>query len=96
MAILASLVYLAAYVFSILLLVRIGLEMIQSYARSFSPRGIVLVACEAIYTVTDPPVKALRSVIPPLNLGGVVLDVSVLIIFFACSLISMLVAPFVL
>ncbi|MCT1867289.1 YggT family protein [Dermabacter sp. p3-SID358] len=96
MAILASLVYLAAYIFSILLLVRIGLEMIQSYARSFSPRGIVLVACEAIYTVTDPPVKALRSVIPPLNLGGVVLDVSVLIIFFACSLISMLVAPFVL
>ena len=45
MAILASVVYLAAYLFSILLLVRIGLEMIQSYARSFKPRGFVLVVC---------------------------------------------------
>ncbi|MCG7444084.1 YggT family protein [Dermabacter vaginalis] len=96
MAILASLVYLAAYVFSILLLVRIGIEMIQSYARSFSPRGLVLIACEAIYTLTDPPVKALRSVIPPLKLGTVALDVSVLIIFFACSLISMLASPYML
>ena len=96
MAILASVVYLAAYVFSILLLVRIGLEMIQSYARSFKPRGFVLVVCELIYTVTDPPVKALRSVIPPLRLGDVALDVSVLVIFFACSIISMLVAHFVL
>ncbi len=95
MQILASLVYLVAYLFSILLLVRIGIEMIQSYARTFSPQGLVLVACEAVYTVTDPPVKALRSVVPPLRLGGVALDVSVLIIFFACSLISMLVAPFV-
>ncbi|MCT1709712.1 MULTISPECIES: YggT family protein [Dermabacter] len=96
MAILASVVYLAAYLFSILLLVRIGLEMIQSYARSFKPRGFVLVVCELIYTVTDPPVKALRSVIPPLRLGDVALDVSVLVIFFVCSIISMLVAPFVL
>lgn len=96
MAILASVVYLAAYLFSILLLVRIGLEMIQSYARSYKPRGFVLVVCELIYTVTDPPVKALRSVIPPLRLGDVALDVSVLVIFFACSIISMLVAPYVL
>ena len=54
MAILASLVYLAAYVFSILLLVRIGIEMIQSYARSFSPRGLVSVS----YTHLTLPTKA--------------------------------------
>ena len=39
--------------------------------------------------VTDPPVKALRKLIPPVQLGGVGLDVSVLVLFFGLQLLSM-------
>ena len=31
---------------------------------------------EIVYTLTDPPIKALRKLIPPLNLGGVSLDLA--------------------
>ena len=35
---------------------------------------------EAVYSVTDPPIKALRRVIPPLRLGSFALDLSFLIV----------------
>jgi YggT family protein len=52
----------------------------------------VLVLAEAIYTVTDPPLKFLRRFIPPLRLGQVSLDLSflvlVLLIGLATSMLS--------
>ena len=35
---------------------------------------------EVIYTITDPPLKALRRVIPPLRLGSITLDLSFLVL----------------
>lgn len=93
--VLASVLYLLLLLFTLALVVRIGVEMIRGYSPGFRPAGIVLIVCEAIYTVTDPPVKGLRAVIPPLRLGGVALDVSVLIIFFVVSIAMNLLVPFV-
>ena len=47
------------------------------------PGGPVLVLLEVVYSVTDPPIKALRRVIPPLRLGGVALDLSFIIVIIA-------------
>jgi YggT family protein len=33
-----------------------------------------------IYTITDPPLKALRRLIPPLRLGSINLDLSFLVL----------------
>jgi len=41
--------------------------------------------------ITDPPVKALRRVIPPLKLGGVSLDVSVIVLFFIVMILQVIV-----
>ena len=69
------------WLFLVLLIVRLVLDYIQMFARSWRPRGLLLVAAEAIYTVTDPPLKALRRVIPPLRLGQITLDLSFLVLF---------------
>jgi YggT family protein len=61
--------------------IRFIVDWVQVFARSWSPRGILLVVLEAVYTVTDPPIKALRRVIPPLRLGNFALDLSFLIVF---------------
>lgn len=95
MALVASALYLAFQLYFLVLLLRISFEMIQSYAPYFRPRSLVLVAFETTYTLTDPPVKALRKLLPPLQLGNVALDLSVLVIFFACSLAMTLLAPMV-
>ncbi len=63
--------------------VRFITDWVQVFARSWSPRGVLLVVLEAVYSVTDPPIKALRRVIPPLRIGNIALDLSFLIVFVA-------------
>ncbi|MFD5867668.1 YggT family protein [Corynebacterium sp. NPDC060344] len=75
--------------FTYLLLARIVIEMIQSFSRSWQPGRIFSMVGEVIFTVTDPPVKALRKVIPPMPMGGVQLDMSVLVLFFILMIIRM-------
>lgn len=71
---------LALWLFFILLIARLVLDYVQMFARSWRPHGPLLVIAEVVYTVTDPPLKALRKVIPPLRLGSVSLDLSFLVL----------------
>lgn len=80
MALLAGLLYLAVLIFQILLIARLVIDWVQSFARDYRPRGIAVVAFEVVYTATDPPVRALRRLIPPVRLGPVALDLSLLIL----------------
>lgn len=61
--------------------VRFVTEWVQVFARSWSPHGPLLVALEVVYSTTDPPIKALRRVIPPLRIGNFALDLSMLLVF---------------
>jgi YggT family protein len=66
--------------FIAMLWVRFVVDWVQVFARSWSPRGVLLVALEVVYSVTDPPIKALRKVIPPLRIGNFALDLSFLLV----------------
>lgn len=74
---------------------RIIIEMIQSFSRNWRPQRWFSIVAEPLFVVTDPPVKALRKLIPPVQLGGVGLDVSVLVLFFGLQLLSMLLGAFI-
>ena len=80
--------------FTYLLLSRIVIEMIQSFSRSWQPGRAFSVVGEIIFTITDPPVKLLRRVIPPMPMGGVQLDVSVLVLFFILMILRAVLAGF--
>ncbi|MDO5696551.1 MAG: YggT family protein [Dermatophilus congolensis] len=69
------------------LIARLVIDWIQLLARDWRPKGPVLAICEGIYTVTDPPLRALRKVIPPLRFGGVALDLSFLVLIVGISLL---------
>lgn len=75
-------------IYTWILIARILIEMIQSFSRQFNPPRWFMVVAEPLFIVTDPPVKALRKLIPPLQLGGVALDVSVIVLFLILSLLS--------
>lgn len=55
------------------------------------PRGLVLVLAEFVFTLTDPPLVALRKVLPPVRIGGIALDLAflvlVLVIYIALAVI---------
>ncbi len=69
--------------FIAMLWVRFVVDWVQVFARSWSPSGPILVLLEVVYSVTDPPIKALRRFIPPLRLGSISLDLSFLIVIIA-------------
>ena len=87
MAPVASVLYFALTVFLILLVFRLVMEYVFMFARSYRPTGIVAVALELCYTVTDPPLKALRRVIPPLRVGRVSIDLSFIVLFFVFAIL---------
>ena len=80
MQLVAGILYIAVLVYLLVLLARLVLEWIQSYAREFRPSGMSLVLFEVVYTLTDPPVNGLRRLIPPVRLGRVSLDLSLMIL----------------
>jgi YggT family protein len=82
--------YVLLWVFLGLLWVRFIVDWVQVFARSWTPRGILLLVLETVYTITDPPINALRRVIPPLRIGTVALDLSFLIVMPAAWILLQL------
>ncbi len=80
------------FLFFLLLMVRLVVEWVQMFARSWRPRGPVLVVLEIVYTITDPPIMLVRRFVPPLRLGSVMLDTSFLIVLVVVYLLRVLVA----
>jgi YggT family protein len=86
-SILGPVLYGILSVFLVLLWVRFIVDWVQVFARSWTPRGPLLVVLEGAYSITDPPILALRRVIPPLRLGSIALDLSFLIVMFCTYLL---------
>jgi YggT family protein len=75
------------FLFLIVLIGRLVLDWVQAFSRDWRPRGVMLVIAEGIYTITDPPLKALRRVVPPLRLGSVQLDLAFLVLMLLVSVL---------
>ncbi|HTR69754.1 MAG TPA: YggT family protein [Mycobacteriales bacterium] len=75
------------YAFLALLIARLIMDYVMMFARTFRPTGFVAALFELTYTVTDPPLRALRRVIPPLRLGNVSVDLSFIVLFIAASVL---------
>jgi YggT family protein len=73
------------WLFLLFLIGRLIFDWVQFFARDWRPRA------EAVYTVTDPPLRFLRRLIPPLRLGQVQLDLAFIVLFFGVSLLSSIV-----
>jgi YggT family protein len=80
----ASILNTLILLYVLLLLVRLVLEYIPMFNRSWRPRGAGLIAAEIVYTVTDPPIKLFRRFIPPLRLGVVAIDIAFPLTMLLC------------
>lgn len=81
----------ATLVAIVLLLTRFVIDWVQVLARSWRPRGVVAAFCEAIFTVTDPPLRAIRRVIPPVRMGGAMLDLSPMVLLIGIYILQQIV-----
>jgi len=61
---------------------------VQLLARQWRPSGFVAVLCEGIYAVTDPPLRAVRKVIPPVRIGSGALDLSPMVLLIGIYILQ--------
>ena len=80
MALFFNILGFALFVFWLLLIARVVIEFIRSFARDWRPRGATVVILEVVMTLTDPPVKLLRRLIPQLTIGAVRFDLSIMVL----------------
>ena len=82
-SLIATVVYIALTIFFVLMWARFVLDLARTFARNWRPRGVGLVLAEAVFSITDPRIKVVRRVIPPLRLGGAALDFAWTIVMLA-------------
>ena len=70
----------ALFVFWLLLIARVVVEFIRSFSRDWQPRGATVVVLEIIISLTAPPVKLLRRIIPQLTIGAIRFDLSIMVL----------------
>ena len=84
----------AIWVYIVLILARLVLDWTRQYARRWRPVGTAAVGMELVYTATDPPIRLLRRLVPPLQLGTVSLDLSVIILLIVLVALRQVVLTF--
>lgn len=85
--------YWALFLFWLLLTARVVVELVRAFSREWRPAGGVAVTLETIYTVTDPPVRLLRRLIPMVRIGGVGLDLSIMVLLLVVFILMQLAYP---
>lgn len=80
LSILLQILYILVYLFLLTVLARFVLGAVLQYGRRWQPGRGASAALESVWSVTDPPLKALRRVIPPLRIGTVSFDLASLVL----------------
>jgi YggT family protein len=90
----ASIVVDVLWLYLLVLIGRLVFDIVQMLARDWQPKGFLLIVAEIIYTLTDPPLRALRKVIPPLRLGQISFDLAFIVLFIGLQVLIAVVARF--
>lgn len=95
MGLIALVVYWLLEVYFFVLIGRFVVDLVLSLNGGWRPKGLLVVLVESIYTITDPPLKAIRKVVPALRLGPVQIDLAWTVLFVAVVFAQRLVASLV-
>jgi YggT family protein len=85
-----SIIELVLWTYLLFIWARIVADWVQVFARSWRPNGPTLVGLEIVYSATDPPIRVLRRMVPPLRLGAATIDLSILIVLLLCYLLRVM------
>ena len=78
-------------IYCYVLFARAVLSFVPLINPRFEPRGAVLVLFEAVYSLTDPPIRLARNLVPSApGIGGVRFDLGFLLVFLAVMVLMRL------
>jgi YggT family protein len=74
-------------IFLVVLFARMILSWVPVLVRDWQPHGPLLVLAELVYSITDPPLRALRKVLKPVRVGNMSLDLAFIGLFLLVSIL---------
>ena len=94
MRVLATIALYVLWAFVGLMFLRLVIDWTMVFARSWRPSGVLAAVLEVCYSVTDPPLRALRRVIPPLRLGSMAVDLAFIVVLIVAYALIYVVSPY--
>lgn len=85
---LRALGYLLINIYVWMLIGRFIVDWVMAANSSWRPQGIMLPLVDLVFRLTDPPLSFLRRYIPPLRLGAVAIDLSIMILLIGVQWIG--------
>jgi YggT family protein len=82
------------YAFVALMFLRMIVDWTMMFARNWRPSGAVAAVLEVAYSATDPPLRALRRVLPPLRLGSLALDLAFIVLVIVAFALIRVISPY--
>lgn len=82
--ILGNLLYFLFFMYFLVLWGRFIIDLVRGVNRAWRPQGFLLVLVEFVYTLTDPPVRFFRRLVPPLRIGPIALDFGFTLTMLCC------------
>ncbi|CAN5494390.1 hypothetical protein BH10ACT6_BH10ACT6_06160 [soil metagenome] len=80
-------VVLVVVAFFVFMWVRLVFDWVRVLQPEWRPHGAGLVVAEASYAITDPPIRAVRRVIPAIRVGTARLEFSWSIVMLVCLIV---------
>nr|WP_245190103.1 YggT family protein [Leucobacter exalbidus] len=73
---------------------RLIIDWVMVFNRSFRPRGPLAVAVELVYSLTDPPIKMFRKLLPPIRIGQISIDLGWMLTLVCCWILLAIIPGF--
>jgi len=91
LAVALTVVFWALQIYIYVLWARLIFDWVLVFNPRFRPRGVLLVITEIVYTLTDPPIRFFRRILPPIRLGQISLDLGWFITMLVCWILTAIV-----
>lgn len=87
MSLIAGILYYVVYLYIFVIWARFVADLVLAVNPRWTPGHGWAVALEIVFTLTDPPIKLFRRLIPAMRMGSFSLDFGLLLTLLTCSLL---------
>ena len=91
LALSGSSVHFLVYAYILVLFIRMILDWVAVLASAWRPRGLVSSLIDAVYQLTEPPLRWKRQYIRPIQMGHIYFDVAFIVLYFILIAIDFLI-----
>ncbi|MDR1634399.1 MAG: YggT family protein [Bifidobacteriaceae bacterium] len=77
-----------AQLYLLVLVIRLILDLVMAFSRSWRPQKGAAAAAEIVFVVTDPPLRLARKLIKPVRIGPMALDLAFPVVMVAVSVVA--------